>query len=147
MAITFSHVALSTAGINAILYYAPTIFRNLGLVGNANSLLATGVVGIVLVKFPVPRTDFDTISRMFLATIPAVLWVDQLGRKPVLISGAFLMGTWVSILFPFKEIRLMKYDIVAISSLQSSAAYLRMTGPGEQRNSNNNEHGTEQSIV
>ncbi|KAG6820960.1 hypothetical protein H0H93_009196 [Arthromyces matolae] len=63
-------------GVNAILYYAPTIFQDLGLTGNTTSLLATGVVGIV----------------MFLATIPAVLWVDQLGRKPVLISGAFLMG-------------------------------------------------------
>lgn len=29
---------------------------------------------------------------MFLATIPAIIWVDQLGRKPVLISGAFLMA-------------------------------------------------------
>ena len=29
---------------------------------------------------------------MFLATIPAVIWVDQAGRRPVLISGAFLMA-------------------------------------------------------
>ena len=35
------------AGINAILYYAPSIFKNLGLTGNSISLLATGVVGIV----------------------------------------------------------------------------------------------------
>ncbi|KAF5327608.1 hypothetical protein D9619_004804 [Psilocybe cf. subviscida] len=63
-------------GINAILYYAPSIFKNLGLEGNANSLLATGVVGIA----------------MFLATIPAVIWIDKIGRKPVLVSGAFLMG-------------------------------------------------------
>jgi sugar porter (SP) family MFS transporter len=63
-------------GVNAILYYAPFIFGDLGLQGNANSLLATGVVGIV----------------MFLATIPAVIWVDKVGRKPVLISGAFIMG-------------------------------------------------------
>ncbi|KAJ7756476.1 general substrate transporter [Mycena maculata] len=63
-------------GVNAILYYAPSIFQSLGLTGNATSLLATGVVGIA----------------MFLATIPAVIWVDQLGRKPVLISGAFLMA-------------------------------------------------------
>jgi sugar porter (SP) family MFS transporter len=63
-------------GINAILYYAPSIFKSLGLTGNTTSLLATGVVGIV----------------MFLATIPAVIWVDKVGRKPVLISGAFLMA-------------------------------------------------------
>ncbi|KAG8213121.1 general substrate transporter [Butyriboletus roseoflavus] len=63
-------------GVNAILYYAPSIFTSLGLTGNTTSLLATGVVGIV----------------MWLATFPAVLWVDQLGRKPVLVSGAFIMA-------------------------------------------------------
>jgi MFS family permease len=65
-------------GINAILYYAPTIFKDLGLSGNTTSLLATGVVGIV----------------MFLATIPAVLYIDRLGRKPVLAVGAIGMATW-----------------------------------------------------
>ncbi len=36
-------------GVNAILYYAPTIFQELGLTGSTNSLLATGVVGIAYV--------------------------------------------------------------------------------------------------
>lgn len=64
-------------GINAILYYAPTIFSDLGLTSNTVSLLATGVVGIV----------------MFLATIPSVLYIDKLGRKPVLTIGAIGMAT------------------------------------------------------
>jgi len=63
-------------GVNAILYYAPSIFNSLGLTGNTVSLLATGVVGIA----------------MFLATIPAVIWVDNAGRKPILVSGAFIMA-------------------------------------------------------
>jgi len=63
-------------GINAILYYAPQIFKALGLGGNTISLLATGVVGIV----------------MFLFTIPAVMYVDKLGRKPVLVTGAWVMA-------------------------------------------------------
>jgi len=64
-------------GINAVLYYAPTIFKDLGLSGNTTSLLATGVVGIV----------------MWFATFPAVAYVDKLGRKPVLIVGAIGMAT------------------------------------------------------
>ena len=39
--------SLMSAGVNAILYYAPIIFQSLGLTGNTVSLLATGVVGIV----------------------------------------------------------------------------------------------------
>jgi hypothetical protein len=35
-------------GINAILYYAPKIFKGLGLSSNTVSLLATGVVGIAM---------------------------------------------------------------------------------------------------
>ena len=39
------------------------------------------------------RERLLTVSfSMFLATIPAVIWVDQVGRKPVLVSGAFLMA-------------------------------------------------------
>jgi hypothetical protein len=30
---------------------------------------------------------------MFLATIPAVLYIDKIGRKPVLVSGAIWMAT------------------------------------------------------
>lgn len=68
---------LALTGINAILYYAPSIFKDLGLSSNTVSLLATGVVGIA----------------MFFATIPAVMYVDKLGRKPILVSGAILMAT------------------------------------------------------
>lgn len=55
---------------------AKQIFKDLGLSGNTTSLLATGVVGIA----------------MFLATLPAVVYIDKLGRKPVLALGALAMG-------------------------------------------------------
>lgn len=38
-----------------------------------------------------PKTQ-SVFFSMFVATIPAVLYVDKLGRKPILISGAFLMA-------------------------------------------------------
>lgn len=58
------------------MYYAPFIFDGFGLQGNTSSLLATGVVGVV----------------MFLATIPAVLYVDKFGRKTILITGGIGMA-------------------------------------------------------
>ncbi|KAI1823294.1 sugar transporter [Xylaria intraflava] len=64
-------------GINAVLYYAPTIFSDLGLGSNTTSLLATGVVGIV----------------MFIFTVPAVLYVDRTGRRAALTIGAIGMAT------------------------------------------------------
>jgi sugar porter (SP) family MFS transporter len=63
-------------GINAIIYYAPTIFEQLGLRGNTIGLLATGLVGIV----------------NFVFTFPAVMFVDSLGRKPMLIWGEINMA-------------------------------------------------------
>jgi sugar porter (SP) family MFS transporter len=67
-------------GCNAIIYYAPTLFRQLGLTGKTGGLLATGVYGIV-----------NTIS-----TLPALFLIDKVGRKPLLLAGA--VGTFISLI-------------------------------------------------
>ncbi|KAF2027452.1 D-xylose-proton symporter [Setomelanomma holmii] len=66
-------------GCNAIVYYAPTIFGQLGLSGKTSGLLATGVYGIV-----------NTLS-----TLPALFLIDKIGRKPLLLSG--VAGTFISL--------------------------------------------------
>ncbi|KAL4999855.1 general substrate transporter [Aspergillus recurvatus] len=66
-------------GCNAIIYYAPTIFAQLGLDGNTSSLLATGVYGIV----------------NCLSTLPALFFIDKVGRRVLLMAGA--TGTCISL--------------------------------------------------
>ncbi|THC88358.1 hypothetical protein EYZ11_012195 [Aspergillus tanneri] len=66
-------------GCNAIIYYAPTIFAQLGLDGNTTSLLATGVYGIV----------------NCLSTLPALFLIDKVGRRVLLMFGA--TGTCISL--------------------------------------------------
>ncbi|KAE8157354.1 general substrate transporter [Aspergillus tamarii] len=66
-------------GCNAMIYYAPTIFAQLGLDGNTTSLLATGVYGIV----------------NCLSTLPALFLIDKIGRRVLLMSGA--IGTCISL--------------------------------------------------
>jgi SP family xylose:H+ symportor-like MFS transporter len=62
-------------GINVVLYYAPVIFRNMGS-GTDTSLLQTIIVGAVNLTF----------------TVVAILTVDKLGRKPLMIIGAVGMA-------------------------------------------------------
>ncbi|KFX98671.1 hypothetical protein O988_04255 [Pseudogymnoascus sp. VKM F-3808] len=62
-------------GIDSIIYYASIIFETLGLTNNTISLLATGVVGIINVA----------------VTIPAILFIDKVGRKPLMIAGSIGM--------------------------------------------------------
>jgi SP family xylose:H+ symportor-like MFS transporter len=62
-------------GINVVLYYAPKIFQNMGTRLDV-SLLQTILVGVVNMIF----------------TIVAILTVDKLGRKPLLIGGGLLMA-------------------------------------------------------
>lgn len=52
------------------------MFRSIGLTGNSVDLLATGVVGII----------------NFFSTIPAILFIDQWGRRAVLMTGAVGMS-------------------------------------------------------
>jgi MFS family permease len=64
------------SGIDNIVYYAPLIFGGLGLPGRTTSLLASGINGIIFV----------------LATIPAILLIDKVGRRPLLIAGGVGMA-------------------------------------------------------
>jgi MFS transporter, SP family, xylose:H+ symportor len=62
-------------GINVVLYYAPLMFKNLGA-STDSALMQTIIVGIANVLF----------------TVIAILTVDRLGRKPLLIIGGLVMG-------------------------------------------------------
>ncbi|KAH7883353.1 general substrate transporter [Phlebopus sp. FC_14] len=64
------------SGINALLYYGPTLLRNIGLSGDKVILLVSGGVGIV----------------QFLAVIPTILYLDKWGRKPLLKGGSAVMA-------------------------------------------------------
>lgn len=69
------------SGIDAIVFYAPIIFQTLGLKGNSVSLLASGVVGIA----------------MFVATVPAIILMDKIGRRPLLIVGGLGMAACLAV--------------------------------------------------
>jgi MFS transporter, SP family, xylose:H+ symportor len=62
-------------GINVALYYAPRIFESMGAAKDA-SMLQTIVMGVINVVF----------------TVVAILTVDKLGRKPLLITGSIGMA-------------------------------------------------------
>jgi Sugar (and other) transporter len=63
-------------GQNLLNYYSPLLFKTLGLDSNGTDLLATGVIGIVKI----------------LVTLPALIAVDRYGRRPLMLTGTFLMA-------------------------------------------------------
>ena len=58
-------------GINTVIYYAPTIFETAGVAGDSASILASLGVGVINV----------------LMTILAILLLDRVGRRPLLLVG------------------------------------------------------------
>jgi SP family xylose:H+ symportor-like MFS transporter len=62
-------------GINAVLYYAPLMFENMGATTDS-ALLQTIIVGVANVAF----------------TLVALVTVDRWGRKPLLVLGALVMA-------------------------------------------------------
>ena len=62
-------------GINVVLYYAPEIFRNMGMGTNA-ALAQTIIVGVINLSF----------------TVLAIFTVDRFGRKPLMIIGSLGMA-------------------------------------------------------
>jgi sugar porter (SP) family MFS transporter len=62
-------------GVNALVYYQPLIFTDLGLEGNAARLLLPGLI-----------TGFSAI-----ATVAAIVLVDRVGRRTMMFTGATVM--------------------------------------------------------
>lgn len=64
-------------GINVVMYYAPRIFRDAGMMSTAQQMWGTVFVGLVNV----------------FATFIAIAFVDRFGRKPILYIGYIVMGS------------------------------------------------------
>lgn len=62
-------------GINAIMYYAPTVFKAAGFVTLNDQMWCTVAVGVVNV----------------LTTLVAIWCIDRLGRRPILMAGLSIM--------------------------------------------------------
>lgn len=69
-------------GINAVIYFAPSIFKAAGLGSDLGALLATVGVGVINI----------------LATIVALYAIDRLGRRYLLLVGLFGMIVTLSVL-------------------------------------------------
>ncbi|KAI0340884.1 MFS monosaccharide transporter [Trametopsis cervina] len=63
------------SGINALLYYGPTLMRELGLQGDTVTLMVSGGIGIT----------------QFISVFPVIIYIDRLGRKPLLRYGSAVM--------------------------------------------------------
>ena len=89
-------------GINAVLYYAPLMFKNLGASTNS-AFLQTVVVGAANVVF----------------TFVAIAMVDRLGRKPLLVIGSTVMAVAMFALGALFDARTM-----GVSALVAVMAYI-----------------------
>ncbi|MBE9009936.1 sugar porter family MFS transporter [Pseudanabaenaceae cyanobacterium LEGE 13415] len=58
-------------GVNTVIYYAPTILQSAGFESAATSILGTTGIGVINVVF----------------TIVAIVLIDRLGRRPLLLTG------------------------------------------------------------
>ncbi|KAG5352520.1 hypothetical protein C0989_001954 [Termitomyces sp. Mn162] len=66
-------------GVNVMMYYIIYVFRGAGLTGTRGNLIADSVQYVLNVAF----------------TVPAILYIDKWGRRPMLVIGTLLMGFWL----------------------------------------------------
>ena len=99
-------------GINAIMYYAPEIFKSTGD-GSASALLQTVLVGAVNVTF----------------TLVAIKYVDRLGRKPLLLIGSAGMAICLATIGAAFFYGMLQGNLVLIAILVYIAFFAISLGP------------------
>lgn len=101
-------------GINAVIYYAPRIFKELGVASSFGMFLATFVIGII----------------NLLATVLSGWLLDKTGRKRLLLVGTFGMTASLAILSMLFLQRNGLHDRIACFCLISYVAFFAMSlGP------------------
>ncbi|MCB0909655.1 MAG: sugar porter family MFS transporter [Nocardioidaceae bacterium] len=94
-------LAQQFVGVNTVIYYAPTILSDTGLT-NANALAATLIVGVTNVLF----------------TVVAVLLLDRVGRRPLLLTGTAVLLVALALLGTY----------FASDTLQNDYGWLALAG-------------------
>jgi sugar porter (SP) family MFS transporter len=90
-------------GINAVLYYAPTIFRSAGFESESSAILAGAGLGVVNVIF----------------TVVAIRLIDKVGRRTLLLvgSGGMVVGLFVlGLSFALPDLGSTTSAVIAIGS-------------------------------
>lgn len=96
-------------GINAVLYYAPRIFADMGM---GNPMMQTVIMGVINISF----------------TLVAVFTVEKIGRKPLLIWGSIGMAVGafvVALTFGNNSLNL----VTMIALMVYSASFMFSWGP------------------
>ena len=95
-------------GINAVLYYAPHMFENMGASTNQAYWESATFVGVTMTAF----------------TLAATFTVDKLGRKPLLVAGAFVMAVAMIVIGFLFDLHLVSAGGQAAAGHPSGASYL-----------------------
>jgi len=96
-------------GINAVLYYAPRIFSDMGM---SNPMVQTVIMGVINILF----------------TLIAIFFVEKVGRKPLLITGSIGMALGafgVALTFGNASLSL----VTMLSIMLYSACFMMSWGP------------------
>ncbi|KAH8105279.1 general substrate transporter [Cristinia sonorae] len=69
------------SGMNIMMYYIVYVFQGAGLADRRANLIANSIQYVLNVAF----------------TVPAIIYIDKWGRRPLLLVGTLLMGFWLMI--------------------------------------------------
>lgn len=95
-------------GINAVLYYAPHMFENMGASTNQALFESATFVGVTMTVF----------------TLVATFTVDKLGRKPLLVTGALVMAVAMIVIGCLFDLHLINVNPHGAGGNATSASYL-----------------------
>jgi SP family xylose:H+ symportor-like MFS transporter len=95
-------------GINAVLYFAPKMFQNMGASQNQAYLESAWFVGVTMTLF----------------TLVATVTVDRVGRKPLLIAGALVMAAAMITLGTLFDTHAVAATVQSGATTSSGSSYI-----------------------